>query len=269
MSKRKIKIAGLVLCALMVGIVAFILMLPSTAIKADATLLSIEVNVAGSTHPTIIDNGDGTYTYKDKWLCSYETILFDTPSGDMESGFYAPDENGKGYYYRTRPTDEAQFDWTDDPEIMKNLNLYSVRVDILPGHAYYDEFLTAEGATNWWAEDSVHAGKDPSELPSGSVLRIQSSAEVYWDTANIKNYPQPERSETIDYIPPVEPAEPPPEHHSIALDTVSNSGGKSFVSNYSWSHTCTGANGLLTVADGHYALTQTRQLLVLLLMVMV
>ena len=94
----------------------------------------------------ITDNGDGTYTYSNKWLSSYETILFDTKDGDLDIGDYAPDESGIGYYYRTKPKNQAQFDWTDNASLVKGLHKVKIVAD---GHAYYDEFLTANGATNF------------------------------------------------------------------------------------------------------------------------
>ena len=203
----------------------------------------------------VIDNGDGTFTYKNKWLCSYETLLFDTKDGDLDIGDYAPDESGIGYYYRAKPKNEAQFDWTDNVSLIKGLHKVKI---VAGGHAYYDEFLTSNGASKLWDSKSQYYMADPSQLPSGSVLRVQSNAKKYWDTAWIKDYPQPEKTEIVIEIPPDEPLPEKPEHHSIALDVASNSGGKSSVSSYSWSHTCTGSNLLLVVGDAHWSSTNNR-----------
>jgi hypothetical protein len=189
--------------------------------------------------------------YKNKWLCSYETLLFDTPDGDIDIGQYALDGNGTGYYIRTKPKTEAQFDHVDLTYDVSALK----RVNIKAGHTYYDEFLTAKGATYWWGKDSPHKGKDPSQLPSGSVIRVQTTAKKYWDTAQIPNYPQPSRTEEVTELPPEEPILPSQPAHSIAFDATSNSGQYSNVSSYSWSHTCTGTNLLLAFGDSHYSST--------------
>ncbi len=178
--------------------------------------------------------------YKNKWLGSYETIGFDTSDGDLDFGQYAKDESGTGYYIRTKPKTETQFDWVDLKYDVSKLEEVKIK-----GKAYYDEFLTAEGAEAIWGEN-----KSP-EIPSNGKLRLPSTAKKYWDTAQIKNYPQPERYENVEELPPPEPLPILPEHHSIALDVASNSGWKGAVSSYSWSHTCTGSNLLLAVGDAH------------------
>ena len=162
--------------------------------------------------------------YKNKWVCSYETLGFDTVDGDIDFGQYALDESGKGQYIRTKPKSEAQFDRVKLPYDVSELQ----EVQIIPNdHCYYDEFRDAKGKT----------------------VRIQSNAKKYWDAAQIKDYPQPERIEMVEELPPPEPEPTLPEHHSIAYDATSNSGEKSSVSSYSWSHTCTGDNGLLVVGN--------------------
>jgi hypothetical protein len=191
--------------------------------------------------------------YKNKWLCSYETLLFNTPDGDLDTTQYALDGTGTGYYIRTKPKTEAQFDWVplvSDEGVPFDISGLK-RVNIRAGHANYDEFLTAVGATNLWTKDSIYADKDPSQLPSGSVLRVPSTSKKYWDTAQIKDYPQPSRTEITTLIPPEEPILPSQPAHSIALDATSNSGIQLNVSSYSWSHTCTGTNLLLAFGDDH------------------
>jgi len=170
--------------------------------------------------------------YKNKWLCSYETLRFDTPDGDIDFGQYALDESGKGYYIRTKPKNEAQFYYVEIPYDVSALE----QVHIVPdAHCYYDQFRNAEGNT----------------------VRRPSTAKIYWDTAKIKNHPQPERIELVDELPPPEPEPILPEHQSIALDAASESGYESSVSSISWSHTCTGANGLLVVGVGHNDFSDT------------
>lgn len=192
--------------------------------------------------------------YKNKWLCSYETILFDTLDGDIDVGQYALDEDKVGYYIRTRPKTEAQFDWVplvDDNGVEYDVSKLT-EVKIAKGHAYYDEFLTAAGATNLWTATSIHAGKGPSQLPSGSVLRVQSNAKKYWDTAQIKGHPQPTRVEMVEILPPPEPLAEVSMHHSIEFDATSYSDSTGAVSSYSFNHTCGASADLLVFGNGHY-----------------
>jgi len=178
--------------------------------------------------------------YKNKWLGSYETLKFDTADGDLDFGQYAVVEGGN--LVRTRPKDEAQFDFVEelDTEGLEEVNI------IEGEHCYYDEFLTAKGAEAVWAEI-------PKEIPAGGIIRIRSNGKKYWDTARIKNHPQPERIEQVSKLPPPEPPQPHNEPHSIAFDATSNSGLKSSVSSYSWSHTTgSGSDRLLVVGHSHY-----------------
>ncbi len=179
--------------------------------------------------------------YKNKWLGSYETLAFSTSDGDLDVGQYALDESGKGYYIRTKPKSEAQFEYVDltyDVSKLKQVNV------VMGAHCYYDEFLTAAGAKAIW-------GEKKKEMPSGGVLRVPSTAKKYWDTARIKNYPQPERVEMVEELPPPEPEPTPPEHHSIVLDAASDSGVLVNAISYSYSHTCTGDNRLLVVGNSN------------------
>jgi len=186
--------------------------------------------------------------YTNKWLCSYETVAFNTPDKDLDVGQYALTEDKKGYYIRTKPKAEAQFDRVDLTHDISGLT----KVQVVPGaHAYYDEFLTAVGATYLWTPDSQYAGFDPSQLPSGSVVRIPSTAAKYNPLRTIPNAPQPSRTETITVLPPPELIIPPSMPHSIGFDATSNSGEKTSISSYSWSHTCAGDNRLLVFGEGH------------------
>jgi hypothetical protein len=252
------------LTTLVVGVTVVSLVVNYNAVRVEASagVISIEVGrnnyVPDQPPPPIVippkastsltDNGNGTFIYSQKWLCSYETLLFDTTDGDLTTKQYAPDGNGTGYYVRTKPATEAQFERVD-----LNYKLAGLKqVNIVPyAHAYYDEFLTAQGAVDLWTPASKYYMVDPPQLPSGDVIRRPSTGFVYWDTANVKNHPQPIKTEITTTTPPLEPIAVPPEHHSIALDVASNSGAKNNISSYSWSHTCTGTNLLLAVGDSH------------------
>ena len=184
--------------------------------------------------------------YQNKWLCSYETLLFNTPDGDLDVTQYALTEDGKGYYIRTNPKTEGQFNWVPLTHDVSGLT----KVQIVPGaHAYYDEFLAAVGVTYLWSSGSQYAGFDPSQLPSGSVVRIPSTAAKYNPLRTTPNAPQPSRTEEVTVLPPPEPIPPKPAHSSIALDATSNSGLQTDVSSYSWSHICTGTDLLLAFGN--------------------
>ena len=177
--------------------------------------------------------------YKNKWLGSYETLKFDTLDGDLDFNQYVVQDNG--YYVRTKPKDEAQFEFVEtlDTTGMEEVN-------IVEGEkCYYDEFLTAKGANAIWKEA-------PEEMPSEGILRLPSTGKDYWDTAKIKNYPQPERFEEVAELPPPEPPQPRNEPQSIALDAVSTSGRETSTSSYSWSHETSGSDRLLVVGHSHH-----------------
>lgn len=210
--------------------------------------------------------------FKNKWLVSYETLLFDTPDGDLGNNEYALAE-GDGYYIRTVPKNQGQFiriglDRKDDEGNVYNLTARKI-VSLIPNaHAYYDEFLTAYGQNEIMVNPvgkilPAHTLRRPNEImvyPVGKILpphklRRLSSKDGYWNLSKIKNYPQPERIEEVDKLPTPLPEPFLPDHHSIALDAASNSDWISGVSSYSWSHTCTGANLLLVLgsSSGDYA----------------
>ena len=107
-----------------------------------------------------------------QWICGYETLLFDTPSGDLEEGQYAISEDGNKVFYRPseRPKEEFNFRAVKAGELdvsgMQQVNII--------GKAYYNEFL----------------------LPNGKKIRERTTAKAYWDAATIKNHPQPTKEIT-------------------------------------------------------------------------
>jgi hypothetical protein len=169
--------------------------------------------------------------------------------GDLKTGQYALDGNGTGYYVRLKDANQWQFDHVDLTYDITGLT----QVQIVPNnHAYWDEFLTAQGAVDLWTPTSQYYMIDYTQLPAGDVVRILTTQTLYKSLGTIPNFAQPTRTENTSLTPPSEPVIPPPTHHSIALDATSTSGSQSSISSYSWSHTCTGSSGLLAIGDSHY-----------------
>lgn len=180
--------------------------------------------------------------YKNKWLYSYETILFDTPDGDLGEDQYADHPDG-GYYIRLKPKNRGQFIQVDSEYDVSTLQ----KVNIIAGKAYYSEFLTAIGAVEAW-KPGGH-GVHP-KLPLDSFYRCAVSKEDYWNVCSIKNHKQPERLEEVGELPPSEPLQPHNLPHSISYDAVSSSGEKTSVSSFSWSHTCGANAAMLVIGSG-------------------
>lgn len=181
--------------------------------------------------------------YKNKWLVSYETLLFNTPDGDLGTDQYALDGEGKGYYIRTIPKNAGQFEHVELSYDVSKL----VLVKIIPGHAHYDEFLTADGAKAIW--------RDKIKLPIDGKVRIKSSTKKYNSLRTVKNAPQPKRTESVGELPPDEPLQEKSTHNSIGFDAASASIAIGAVSSYSFNHTCGGGADLLVFGDSHLAVT--------------
>jgi hypothetical protein len=184
--------------------------------------------------------------FANKWLVSYETLLFNTPDGDLDVGQYALDGNGTGYYVRIQPKTEANFQHVSLKYDVSGLSL----VNIIPGHAYYDEFLTAAG-------QKAISESPFSPLPPGSIVRRADPSQWQLKMRGVKDAVQPSRIEKVDALPPILPIKSIlgdtslAGHHSIGFDAASGSGRQLSVSSYSWSHTCTGDNLLLVFGDSH------------------
>ncbi len=200
--------------------------------------------------------------YKNKWLISYETLLFDTLDGDLDVNQYALDGNNTGYYIRTVPKDQDQFihiglDLREDSisgtgalHSLASLNL----VRLVPRqHAYYDEFLTAAGQIALAASPMTPLGL----LPPRGIIRVKSSAAAYNPLRTIPKAPQPSRIEQVSVLPPAIPTKSSlgdysvTGHQSIGFDATSNSGEKASISSYSWGHTCGAGANLLVFGDSH------------------
>lgn len=191
--------------------------------------------------------------YTNKWIGSYETLLFDTPNGDIDSSQYALDENGTGYYARTTPQAYGQFQ-----HFNLSFNVAGLKqVHIVPGkHAYYNEFLTATGA-NYLAK---HPYEPLDRFPYGSVVRVASTEAAYKALGNTRNAQQPKRIESVLSVPPAIPkdsilgTEKRDKPHSIAFDAASNSGAKLSVSSFTWSHTVGVTGDILWIGISGYNL---------------
>jgi hypothetical protein len=224
---------------------------------ADGNLAKIDGFDTKSTK--IVDNKDGTFTYTEKWIVSYETLLFSTPDGDLDVGNYALDGTGTGYYIRTIPTTQGQFIHIDLALKDDNGKVYSLKgltlVSIVAGHGYYDEFLTSQGAKDDWTVSSQYYGADFSTLPAGDVVRRQSSAVAYNPLKTVANASQPVRTEKLTSS--AVPQEPIglPNGDGIGYDATSNSGKVGDVSSYAWNHTCGATANLLVFGDSHVSTT--------------
>jgi hypothetical protein len=158
--------------------------------------------------------------YKNKWVCSYETVRFDTVDGDLSKGQYAQADTNSyyianpesGYNFLTVPKDEIDISGMTEVKIV--------------GKAYYSVFKNAKKER----------------------IRVRYDAEKYNALRYTKNALQPTRIEIVDRLPEPERVPEFPIHHSIAYDAVSSNGYETSVSSISWSHTCTGSDGLLVVA---------------------
>jgi len=200
-----------------------------------------------------------TFIYNNLRIISYETFLFNTIDGDLDLTQYAIDEYNNGYYIRIEPKNQSQFIHIDLNFNDINGNNYTIdhltQVEIVHSIcAYYNEFLTAYGATN--------LSKSPKTLlkllPVGSTIRVKTTKEEYF-SQNI-----PIRAEEVNILPPdifnieakkhycspvletinefnkfnrlltLEEKKP----HSISYDFASTSGQYNPASSYTWNHTC-------------------------------
>ena len=206
--------------------------------------------------------------YKNIRIVSYETLLFDTPDGDLDNTQYALDGNGTGYYIRTKPKEQGQFEHVD---LNYKVPQAAKKQFKIIGHAYYDEFLNAKGA-------KILAADPLATIPTDGVTRVRTLESEYKKGQTVKDHPVPTRLEMVTELPGsilgikaedhyksaffetiaeqakfgrlLTPEEKMP--HSIAYDATSNSGNVGAVSSYAWNHTCGAAANLLAFGDGHY-----------------
>ena len=107
-----------------------------------------------------------------KWLHSYETLLFDTPSGDMEEAYYAQDEEKSVVYCRLSSNSKEENNFDVIP--VSKLEKFQVNTALLTpckviGKAYYHEFA----------------------YPNGLKKRVKTNQQEYWDIGNNADYPNP------------------------------------------------------------------------------
>jgi len=212
-------------------------------------------------------------TYKNCRVISYETLLFDTPDGDLDIGEYALDGNGTGYYIRTKSKTQGNFEWIDLNFKDMAGNVHSIvgltLVKILSGNAYYDEFLTAAGVTS--LVQSLAKVTPSASLSAEHIIRVRTTKESYDAGRYIKDTPVPSRDEIVAMMPPAILGIPPEkqynaplletineflfqksgQHHSIGFDATSNTGDLDAVTSYSWNHTCGASANLLAFGDSH------------------
>ena len=72
-------------------------------------VLSIGIGVATATTMSAVIPVVKIELPKESWIHSYETVMFDTPDGDLDIGQYADTPNGNGYFYRITPKESSEF----------------------------------------------------------------------------------------------------------------------------------------------------------------
>ncbi len=195
--------------------------------------------------------------YKNRWLCSYETLLFDTLDGDLGNNQYAEDDQGTGYYVQPDKNSgnfiHVGLDFKESHGHVVHPITGKELVHVIPGHAYYDEFLTAVGVQNLVTSPMINVRL----LAPGSIHRRLSHAIAYKSLA-VKNAGQPVRIEQVEKLPPDIPANSSlgqifsEGHHSIGLDANSGAHVGVTVNSITWAHTCAASANFLIVGDSHY-----------------
>jgi hypothetical protein len=154
-----------------------------------------------------------------QWTVSYETLQFDTASGDLGFGQYAVALNASGgWYVRVVPDDQGNFQWTEDPKDVEGKVEVAIRCDKC---AYYDEF-----------SDGVR------------TYRLAETQSQYDKLRYIPDAAQPAKEKLV----PLLQALTPEARAAIAFDaTTTASGTELSASSASWSHTSTGSNLAMAV----------------------
>ena len=152
-----------------------------------------------------------------QWVVSYETLAFETENGELGINEYALVGQSQGWYVRTIPKENGQFEVTENPVDIQGKKLVDVRCEKC---AYYDEFV----------------GKN------GEKVRILSDKNTYDGLRYIENYPQPRHEERVAILTLYE------SNAAIAYDndTIDESAN---VSSVSFAHTSTGSDLVLMVGS--------------------
>ena len=152
-----------------------------------------------------------------KWVVSYETIAFDTADGDLALDEYAISDNG--WYIRTVPKEEGQFDGTENPQDIIGKKEVKIRRE---GRAYYDEFFDGQ-----------------------KIVRVQSEKTKYDGLRYTKDYPQPKKQKLENIINSINSADA-----AIAFQSATVSARALNATSVSFSHTVSaGSNLILFIAD--------------------
>lgn len=100
------------------------------------------------------------------WEKSYETLLFDSVSGDLEPGQYTEHQGGSdGFYYRPIDSDPS-FEQFQSTETLNTGDYTHVNI---VGRAYYHEFKASDG----------------------TVRRVRTTTRDYSDRANSAQFTKP------------------------------------------------------------------------------
>lgn len=178
------------------------------------TKIGIGIVVAG-----VITLGAPVVPQDMQWVVSYETVAFDTSDGDLGMNEYARtggfDRNGDELFYiREVPKNVGQFTFATSSAISgkKEITVSCEKC------AYYSEFLGSKG----------------------KIKRVPFAGK-YDDLRTLKNAPQPKKQEFVNVLSGNNT------EAAIAFDATSNSGEKSGVSSFTWSHTTSGSDTLLFI----------------------
>lgn len=187
-------------------------------IKQSAVLALTGITLAlGATAPIV--PSEVTLTHQ----LSTVDYVFDTPSGDLEFGYYFknPNIDDGGYYIRTKPADEAGWEYVESNDFPKNLT------EAHPiGKGYY--IFYTDGERTYRESALTTKYESQTEFLNASPKEIRTKTEF-------KNI----LSGFTDKA-----------HAAIGYDTATNSGAQTTATSYSWSHTVTGTDTLLAVSAG-------------------
>lgn len=156
-----------------------------------------------------------------RWIQSYETVQFNTQDGDLGMDEYAVKGEGE-WFVRTVPKENGQFGSTNSFDDLKGKKEVEV---VCERCAYYSEFSTRKGER----------------------VRVPYEADKYQALKEVKNAPQPKRTEFINTL------DASSAEAAFSYGSVTASDDSLNVSSISFSHTtAAGTNAWLFVGYGGF-----------------